>query len=206
MEEEQDMTQVNRPRFKRTHYIVSAKFQLRYVGLILMLMFITAIICSYAIYYTVMINLGEKLANVYPQGRLVAIIDTVNFRILMSMALMSPIVGFIGIYLSHKIAGPIYRMERFLTDMSTGNLAQKLVLRKGDELVSVADKINLLRESLSATVGSQKANLQRIITELEYLKKMVDSRSGDISSLDNNIDRLSNEIRDLEKQLDRYKI
>lgn len=200
------MTQLSKPKFKRTKYLVSTKFQLRYVGIILLLMLVTALICSYITYYTVMILMGEKLSNVYPQGRLIAIINAVNLRILFSLLLIAPVVAVIGIYLSHKIAGPIARIEKFLGDMATGNFASRIVLRKGDELMSVADKINALNDSLKATIGSQKSSMERIISELDELKKMIDSKPGDLSSLDKNIERLQGEIKDLEAQLAKYKV
>jgi len=200
------MTPNIKPKFKRKQIIVSAKFQLKYVGLILLLMFITAVVCSYVVYYTGMILLAEKLANVYPQGRLVAIINTVNMRIMLSVLFLTPFVAYIGIYLSHKIAGPIYRMEKFLGSMSKGDLTTSIVLRKGDELGTVADSINALNNSMKVTIGRQRSSLRRVLNELDDLKKMMDSRPADISQLDNNIDRLHNEIQDLAKELDWYKV
>ncbi len=195
-----------KPKFKRTKYLISTKFQLKYVGLILLLMFATASICSYFVYYTVMVLMGEKLASVYPQGRLISIINTVNFRILVTLLLITPIVTIIGIYLSHKIAGPIYRIEKFLGDMAAGNFASRIILRKGDELVSIADKINLLNDSLKSTIGSEKSSMDRIIDELNKLRIMVDSKPADVATLDKNIEQLKTEIIDLEKQLSKYKI
>lgn len=200
------MTENVKPRFKRTKYLISTKLQLRYVGIILILMFVTALICSYFVYYTVMVMMGEKLANVYPQGRLMAIINTVNFRMFVTFLLIAPIVAAIGIFLSHKIAGPIYRIEGFLGSMSAGNLAQRITLRKGDELISIADKINVLADSLRGTIGSQKASMEKIISELGELEKKVNSKPVDLSALNTNFERLKNEAKDLEAQLGRYKI
>lgn len=200
------MTQVAKPRFKRTKYLIASKLQLRYVGIILILMFVTALICSYFVYYTVMVMMGEKLANVYPQGRLIAIINTVNIRMLLTLLLVTPVVAAIGIYLSHKIAGPIYRIERFLGDMAGGNISQRISLRRGDELVSIADKINVLIDSLKGTIGDQKMSMNKIIIELSELKKMADAKPVDISVLDKNIDRLQAKVKELESQLEWYKI
>lgn len=196
----------SRQKFKRTRYLVSTRFQLRYVSLILLFMLLTAVICSYVVYYTGMMLLAEKLANVYPQGRVVSIVNAVNLRILFSMALITPLVAIVGIYISHKIAGPIYRMEKFLTDMSSGNLTTQIVLRQGDELVGMADKMNELSNNLRSTIGNQKANLQKVLSELDNIKKVVDSRSGDIASIDKHIDRLHHAIKGLENELDKYKV
>ncbi|MBU0880790.1 MAG: methyl-accepting chemotaxis protein [Candidatus Omnitrophica bacterium] len=200
------MTQFSKPKFKRTKYLVSTKFQLRYVGIILLLMLVTALICSYIIYYTVMVVMGEKLSNVYPQGRLIAIINIVNLKILFSLLLITPIVAAVGIYLSHKIAGPIYRIEKFLDDMVLGNLGSRIVLRKGDELMSVADKINILNDSLRAIMGGQKSGMNKIVAELDELKAMISSKSDDTAPLNMKVESLQGEIRDLEAQLAKYKI
>jgi signal transduction histidine kinase len=151
-----------------------------------------------------MVLMGEKLGNVYPQGRLIAIINTVNFRILLSLLLITPIVTIIGIFLSHKIAGPIYRMEKFLGDMAAGNFSSRITLRKGDELVSVADKINVLNESLKTAIATQKSSVEGIVAELVELEKIVKSRPSDIL-LNNQIDKLKNRIRDFEAHLAKFK-
>ena len=200
------MSQNSKPKFKRTKYLVSTKFQLRYVGIILSLMVVTAIVCSYVVYYTVMILMGEKLSSVYPQGRLIAIINMVNIRMMLSLLFIAPVVVVIGIYLSHKIAGPIYRIEQFLGAMVSGNFSSRITLRKGDEFMSVANKINILNDTLKTTMSSQKSSMERIVNELGKFKKVVDSRPGDIAVLDNSIAKFQSEIKALEDQLAKFKV
>jgi len=206
---EERLTMANetaRPKFKRTQYLVQKKFQLKYVGLILALTFLTAALCSYVVYYTTMINLGEKLANVYPQGRLVSIVKMVNFRIILSVLLVSPLIAVIGILLSHKIAGPIFRMEEFLKNMAAGDLTSRLVLRKGDELMSVADGINSLSESLKGSLQNQKTQMDKVARELESLKGLARGKPQDTSKFGSAVDKLENELRSLITELDKYKL
>jgi len=193
-------------KYKRTQYFVAKKFQLKYVGMILALMFLTAAMCSYVIYYTLMILLGEKLANVYPQGRLVAIVKTVNFRILLSLLLITPMVTLIGVFLSHRIAGPIYRMERFMANLSAGNLTSKLILRKKDELMTLADGLNALSDQLRDNVATEKSHLNKALEELEMLKKAVESKSMDHDKASQLINRIASELNAVSHQLAKYKI
>lgn len=197
------MAAENRPKFKRKQYLVAKKFQLKYVGLILLLMFSTAILCSYVVYYTSMISLGEKLASVYPQGRLVSIVKAVNFRIMLSVLLVTPLVAVIGIFLSHKIAGPIFRMEKFMANMAAGDLSSKIILRQGDELISLADGINKLVENLKLTIGGQKDRVNMISSEVDNLKKAVSSKPQEVSG---SINRLASEVKGLGEELDKYKL
>ncbi len=42
------------------------------------------------------------------------------------------------IYFSHKVAGPIYRLEKVCTALAEGDYTQRVTLRKGDELQNLA--------------------------------------------------------------------
>ncbi|MDO8525719.1 MAG: hypothetical protein Q7S07_04450 [Candidatus Omnitrophota bacterium] len=189
---------IAKPQFKRKQLIVARKFQLKYAGIILLMMFITAGFCSYAIYYSTMILFGEKLANVYPQGQLVSVINAVNFRILVSALVASPLIGFLGIYLSHKIAGPIFRIEKVLGNMAKGDLSSRIMLRQGDEMVSLADSVNNLTDSFSLTIKTEKSRIENIKKEFDALRKQAPPSSA--------IEKMENEINLISKELDRYKV
>ncbi|MBD3243546.1 MAG: hypothetical protein GF331_23350 [Chitinivibrionales bacterium] len=42
------------------------------------------------------------------------------------------------VYFSHKVAGPIYRLEKVCTALADGDYSQRVMLRKGDELQNLA--------------------------------------------------------------------
>lgn len=107
-------------------------------------MFVSAMISGYTVYVTTWSMLGEKLADVYPQGFLMGIIGGVNFVLVLRLICLIPVVVLIGLVLSNRIAGPIYRINRFLRKISTGNYASSLELRQGDELKDLASSVNHL--------------------------------------------------------------
>lgn len=193
-------------RRKRKQYLIAKKFQLKYVGLILLLMFLTAALCSYVVYYTSMLLLGEKLANVYPQGRLISMVKIVNLKILLSLILISPLVAVIGVFLSHGIAGPIYRMEKFMADVASGNLTARITLRRKDELVTLADGINYLVDSLRDAVMTEKTHLNKVAAQLTNLKKALETKPIDQSLVSEALNRVSSAEKDLNKAFDRYKL
>ena len=192
--------------YKRKQYIVSAKFQLKYVGLILILVFLTGILCSYVVYYTSMLLLGDKLANVYPQGRLISIVNMVNIRILLSLLLITPLVVIIGIWASHKIAGPIYRIEKFLNSMVSGDLSQPLTLRKNDELILLADGINRVVESMKTTIRQEKECLAKTAVSLDSIRRIAHSNPVDQGALENAVERIGDEISRVNLELNKYKV
>ena len=192
--------------YKRTQYLTATKFQLKYVGMILLLVSLTAIMCSYVIYYTMMLTMGDKLANVYPQGRLMSIVNMVNLRILLSMLLVAPIVVMIGIYTSHKIAGPIYRIEKFLGSVADGDLSIPLTLRKNDELVNLANGINSVIDSIKITVKREKSAIDNISKSMEDLRRLATSQPVNNAALDLALDKLNEEISVVRSEVGKYKI
>jgi methyl-accepting chemotaxis protein len=192
--------------YRRTQYLVAKKFQLRYIGMILLLVSLTAVMCSYVIYYTMMLTMGDKLANVYPQGRLISIVNMVNFRILLSMLLVVPLVVMIGVYASHKIAGPIDRIEKFLGSMANGDLSMPLTLRRNDELIFLAGGINRVIDSVKATMKKEKIAIGSISASMESLRKLATSEPVNRAALDQALDKLNEEVSVLRGEVEKYKI
>lgn len=199
-------TDMTRPMIKRKQYLVAKRFQMKYVGLILALMFLTAAFCSYVIYYSMMLLMGEKLANVYPQGRLLAIVNTVNFRILLSMIYITPMIVVIGIFLSHRIAGPVYRIERVLNNMADGDLTAFLVLRKGDEMTTLADAINRVTASMKSGVTGQKQRVTTAISEINALKQAISAAPQVPPAIGDRLNTLEKEISGIAENLNKYKL
>lgn len=76
-------------------------------------------------------------------------------------------IGAAGIVVTHKVAGPIFKMKRQLGDVASGNLRLPSGLRKGDELVefheAFRDMVIHLREEREKHVAA----LDRSIAALE---------------------------------------
>jgi len=134
--------------YRRRRYLIAKKFQLRFAGMIVFFMVIVAFFSSITMYYYLWVALGEKLANVYPQGRLIGILRTANLALFVRLLLIAPLVFVFAIVLSHRIAGPIYRIRTTLDEILKGDYSKRLFLRKTDELKDIADRINSLIDLL----------------------------------------------------------
>jgi methyl-accepting chemotaxis protein len=192
--------------FRRTKYLIAARFQMKYVGLVLLIMFLTFTLCSIVIYFTMMGFMGEKLARVYPQGRLIYLLNVANLRMILTVLLLSPLIFILGIFLSHRIAGPIYRMEKFLKGVSVGDVSTRITLRKKDELVTLADSMNSVADSIQEAVSDEKSHARTALDEIARLKQMVDSKSTDHASMAASVNKINGELEDLKKTLDKYRM
>ena len=139
---------MNKQKYKRKRYFILARFQIKYIAYILFFLYVGAAVAGYTVYYTTWVTLGEKLANVYPTGRLMQVFKSANFVLFFRVFLITPLFILMGTILSHRIAGPVYRIRKYIDSLINGDLSQDLKLRKKDELKELAAKMTELTKKL----------------------------------------------------------
>lgn len=130
-------------RIRRTQLFVDRALQVQYIVMVLGVILAVLIIAAAILYLTGWSQLVERLANVYPQGRLQGILKIIYLRLLLGVLLLTPVAVFAAVVLSHRVAGPLVRIRRYLRLMARGEFdLAPLELRRYDELKDVADLIN----------------------------------------------------------------
>ncbi|NQT95183.1 MAG: HAMP domain-containing protein [Candidatus Omnitrophica bacterium] len=168
---------------KRKRYFIKRDFQIRYAAIIAGFILLSAIISSITTYLAVFPYLSEKLANVYPQGRLMAVLKNANMKALLSTVVVVPFIAWFSLFLSHRIAGPWHRLEMTLNDMARGNFSYDIKLRKGDELQSLAESINRVIVSIRAKNSEYTASISSLTEELQVLEAEVKREPPDIMKI-----------------------
>ena len=190
--------------FKRRQYLIKRGLQFRYIGLVFALVIMCSLLTGYTVFATGWAFLGEKLANVYPQGRLVYVFRATNLALIRNLFLVSPLVFIIALFSSHKIAGPVYRIEKTLEEINNGNLALKIKFRRGDELWDLADLINVMIENFNKTITSSKDAGKDTRTSLEAIKKEISSGSCDCAKIKASLNELQAKIDEVNSSLDQW--
>ena len=190
--------------FRRKRYIVKIGLQFRYIGLVFMLAVLASLVTGYTVFATGWTFLGEKLANVYPQGRLIYILRATNIALLRNLLLISPIIFIIGLLFSHKIAGPVYRIEKSLDEIAKGNLLMKIKLRQGDELTDLAEMINIMTENVNKTISTSKISSLEIQNNINEIKKRISSQPCDLIRIESLILNLQTKLSELDSCLDKW--
>lgn len=65
-------------------------------------------------------------------------------------------ISLVSVFLSHRIAGPVYRLEKTIEEVAKGNLALRITLRRKDELKELATSINGMMSTLSDRIRDVK--------------------------------------------------
>ena len=184
---------------RRTRLFITGRFQIRYISLILFFMFMTAVLAGYTVYVTTWVMFGEKLAAVYPQGLLLDIVKQVNMVLFLRLILLSPLVIFIGLVLSNRIAGPIYRIQKFLQKVSNGRYKNDLELREKDELQDLAGSLNLLVSKLRSERQGREKTLDAVKRDMGELETAVMEGGHDGK-------RLLEKIVELRENIDKFSV
>lgn len=133
------MSQIRR----RKKYFIKPGFQSRLTAIFILIVIIVANIVGALVYgFSV-----EKLeSNLVEEAKLPvdskqlgqALLPGVIIAELMSIF----VVAFICIFVTHTIAGPVYRMEKVVRNIGEGDLTHFIKLRPKDELKDLADAMN----------------------------------------------------------------
>jgi signal peptidase II len=68
--------------------------------------------------------------------------DMLYDTLLVSFSILVPLTIVIGVLFTHRIAGPVYRFERYLSDFAEGKESGPCRIRTGDELQELCGIIN----------------------------------------------------------------
>lgn len=158
-------------KFKRHIYLVKIGLQLRYMGILIVCMLTVSMGVGWIIYHTS----WNQIANTpdLSLDKLYIIFDNVNHQLVWWILFFVVIIGIISIFISHKIAGPVYRLEDSMKQVASGDLSYKVHLRRGDELEDLQDAFNTMSDSLSKMVKKDREVIERLGRTGDNLKKKV---------------------------------
>ena len=77
------------------------------------------------------------------------------------------------LFVTHRIAGPIYKLQKYLSGIREGTESGKLFFRKGDYFMDLADDINLTIESLRSQGRSNDESLDEVVAYIKNLEMIV---------------------------------
>lgn len=130
---------------QRRTKIIHDSFQKHLLIFIISSALIPALIVGVCLYYLIFNLLANQIG--IPEiiaYNLLPVLYKVNSIILIAIPVILAIIWFVAVELSHRVAGPLYRIEKELDARIKGEKCGPIVLRKNDELKPLAARINKL--------------------------------------------------------------
>jgi len=166
------MTQSDtRSQDKRRIYYIEKEFQFKFIIKFCLLLALGSLLTVVLVYWlarhstTVAIAQGHVAVHTTAEYLLPLMVQTV----LIELIVVSLATIVMTLLISHKIAGPLYRLKVMLDGLAEGDLATHMHLRKGDQLKSVADTYNEVIHKLN-----YKVKMLKDASSMEDVKKQLD--------------------------------
>jgi hypothetical protein len=126
---------------KRSIYLINPKFQLKFSAFVCSFVLLTSIIYPITIYeligsITTTLNNPEVTKSLFEKRT-----SLILTLILLQTGFIC-LIFVICIFQGHKIAGPMYKLKKYLDNIKDGNPPEKLYFRKGDHFLEIAESFN----------------------------------------------------------------
>ena len=157
--------------FRRRIILIKRALQMKYVMLVFLSVLITITVVSLDVYYI----LGKLFIKQYGDQDLLPLIKGASQLLAVHLSIYSVIVVLISLFVSHKFAGPLFRLEKVSESIAAGDLTVKATFRKGDELFETAEHINRMIETLRQKLLKEKNLSDRISQKLADLTMRLNS-------------------------------
>ncbi len=149
---------------------------MKYVMLVFLFVILTVSFVALDIFYII----GKLYIQEFGEANLLPLFKGTSRLLALHVSIYSLVVLILSIFISHKFAGPLFRLEKVAEAIADGDLTARANLRKGDELFETADTMNVMIEKLRQKLLKQKHLSDRICKKLTELSR--DLRSGKMTS------------------------
>lgn len=158
---------------RRKNYFIKKEFQAKFILKFCALVALTAIISAYVIY----LFLSHSATTVFENSEITIkpstefIMPGLILSSLISVVFVSIATIAVVLFISHRIAGPLYKLESSLERMGEGDVSFDIHFRKGDEARILSDVFNKSRRRLNGMISAIKKDFKEGRDISEKLEK-----------------------------------
>jgi methyl-accepting chemotaxis protein len=167
---------------KRKNYFVKKEFQVRFILKFCILLFLGVVLSTGLLF----LFSQDSLTSSFQQSRLVikntgiAILPSVVYTNLITLGLITLAAILVTLFVSHKIAGPLFRFEKELDAISKGDLTKTVILREKDQGKDMAQSLNMM----TANFRNKVADIQKDLDAIRESARQHDASKALIDELD----------------------
>ena len=123
---------------------IKTKVQMKYLKLLIGAIIIIMIAVVITFYGTFHLTLSTAQLGRYAEARLSEVFSWLNWLLFIECIIFTIIAGFLSLKLTHRIAGPLFRLEKRVHEIADKGIAEEIKIRKEDELQDLVNEINSL--------------------------------------------------------------
>ena len=161
-------TAMNPPKFRRRKVLLRPGYQLRVAVTILVFIIFYSLLLGFLMFYP----LQQEFATANPEQQfwIARQVLELHKRFWPSVLAVAVLVGFQSIFVTHRIVGPTYHLQRVLEGFAAGNYEMRARLRRWDRLKELETAVNGLGERLLQREQASRERAGRLRGVMEDLK------------------------------------
>lgn len=143
--------------------LIQIRYQLRWMLVLSAAVAVASVVFGYSLRHALDQDLGPSYKQAYAtlQNLQKVLFPMITVSVLAYLAVGSTIVVLATIFISHSIAGPLFKMELFAENLRRGEVNFPMRLRSGDQIGALADSLRELQESLAGRLRPLGRALER---------------------------------------------
>jgi len=195
-------------KIRRKNYFINKPFQAEFI-----LKFCGVVALGSIFFGAILYEISSRtLTTSFENSRLVVkstadyLLPVLLFGGLIVGLLTAIVASFIVLLMTHRLAGPIYRFEKYAQKIGSGELSPDLKIRKKDQFQNLVNTFNKMASNLNT-------GLLEVVAVSERLDNLIEKLSGDSRSeipLKEDIAKILSELKkdkkDLKKALSYFKV
>jgi len=159
----------------RRRFLINKPMQLGYSGFLIWMVGIGMVISWLITYYTI----WSFIMKIIPlSAQLPETVQAINMRLLLTLVIpgfaLLLLAGWVQVLMMHRIAGPAYRIQKTVNDLSQGIWQGHIKLRKMDMMKETVDAFNLFIESQLR----EYAQMEKKLREMNAILSQIDGKDA----------------------------
>jgi len=191
---------------KRRIYYIEKKFQTKYILLTIFLLLTYTFAFIIIIFSPYILTLSLDFYSLSEKAEAARTLLLLHSKVWPGIGGIILLFGALSIFITHKIAGPLYRLKKSLSEINEGNLDVKVKLRKGDDLKDLAEHFNILAEELRTFVNTVRVDYDLLSEYILELEREIDAKMLTEESGRALIHKVEANRKNIEAVLEKFKI
>ena len=157
------------PRFRRRKIVLQPAYQIRVAVTILVCVVAYSLLLGFLIFYP-LFEQFNAMASPEEQIWIAREVIDLHKRFWPSVAAVGILVALHSIFVTHRLVGPAFHIQRILGEFAAGRYATRLALRRRDRLKELEAAVNALGEAMLRREEAQRDREARLLAALAAVR------------------------------------
>lgn len=189
---------------RRKQFYIKNSVQGKYVLLTILLLVSYTIILLGSIFLPHFLVLSSDIP-INQKTEAANVLLILHSNIWLPIAVLIVVCGIYSIFLTHRIAGPIFAFNRMAKTIAAGDLTIRTRLREKDEFKDLGSSFNLMADNLETLLVDLKEEYQHLSSYISELEKELQTKEFSEDMLDSIANNMRVDRDSIGKLLEQYK-